>query len=172
MSEEVVNSSIDINSFTDISMTKNFTSHSVYGLTGFIRHCWKQIECHGLIVNPDFRRNSTWLKSHRINYVESVLSGEARHHSPIIFSGSGIDAKPNENLYFLLDGYNRYTSLLDFIRDDFSAFGYKYSQLLDEYDCGKINVEYKEFNSVQEIKRWYRLHHHCTLPFSVKNSYK
>lgn len=86
-------------------------------------------EDYGIELNPDFQRGHIWTEDQQIAYVEFLLRGgmTARviyFNSPAF--GNYTDVL-NETIV-CVDGLQRLTACLRFLRDEIRVFGYKYSE--------------------------------------------
>lgn len=95
------------------------------------RHCDKG---HNLDLNPDYQRGHVWTLEQRRAYVEHVLQG-GRIGNDILCACESWDAYPVKN-YTLLDGKQRLTTILMFIKDEFRVLpddirpeGYLFSEI-------------------------------------------
>lgn len=114
---------------------------------------------YGVELNPDFQRGHVWTEEQQVAYVEFLLRGGVT--SKVIYFNSPVFGKINNTselpeTIVCVDGLQRLTSCLRFLRDEIKVFGHKYSEFqgsLRIMQGLKFNV-----NSLQtkaEILRWY-----------------
>jgi hypothetical protein len=92
----------------------------------------QQVRVEGLVIEPDFQRGHVWTTEQRIRYVEYVLRGgeggkELCFNRPN-WNGRGTSA---DGPYEILDGLQRLTSAMMFMRDELPAFGRRLSEYED-----------------------------------------
>lgn len=73
----------------------------------------------GLDLNPDFQRGHVWNIEQRIAFVEFVLQGGKPN--PIFFNHEGW-MKSFDGEYVVVDGKQRLTSMMMFLRNEFTVF--------------------------------------------------
>lgn len=112
------------------------------------------IDDHGLELNPDFQRGHVWTEEQQIGYVEFLLKGgksdiEVFFNHPRWSSGLSGD-------FVCVDGLQRITACLRFVRNEIQAFGQYYKEFGDEPDiltCLVININ--ELQTRREVIQWY-----------------
>lgn len=94
------------------------------------RHVNNEIE-YGLNLNPDFQRGHVWTQEQRIRYVEYILRGGEGGRILCFNNPKWNTLKAEEGPYEILDGLQRLTSLLMFLRSEIPAFGTLYKDFED-----------------------------------------
>lgn len=92
---------------------------------------YQEDETLPLDLNPDYQRNRRWTREQQIAYVEYVLQG-GEHGRVLVFSCSGW-SKVAVGPFQLVDGKQRLTAVLGFLRGTVPAFGLTRDQF-----CGEI----------------------------------
>jgi hypothetical protein len=82
----------------------------------------KQISGEGLDLAPDFQRGHVWTTEQRIRYVEHVLRG-GETGKDLSFNRPGWSFSSAEGPYQILDGLQRLTAAMMFMRGELPAFG-------------------------------------------------
>lgn len=131
-------------------------------------HLERSIQCYidedGLQLEPDFQRGHVWTETQRIKYVEYFLSGGVS--GLIIYMNNPFwtrNGEPKPNDYsdmVLVDGFQRLTSLLMFLRDELPVFGGHYFHDFEDRlrmcranDNLRINVN--SLKTKKEVLTWY-----------------
>lgn len=115
---------------------------------------------YGLELNPDFQRGNVWTEEQQIAYVEFLLSGGITSkviyfNSPAFGNDRSIIGNLSDTL-LCVDGLQRLTACLRFIKDEIKVFGYFYSEYEDTPRMRqglKFNVNC--LNTKADILRWY-----------------
>ncbi len=76
----------------------------------------------GLDLYPDFQRGHVWKEEQRIRYIEYILRG-GEGGKMLSFNRSGWLGRGPDGPYEVLDGLQRLTSALMFMRGELRAFG-------------------------------------------------
>ncbi len=105
------------------------------------------IKDYGLQLNPDFQRGHVWTEKQQIAFVEYILrdgqSGRDVYFNNPSWHGGG------KGEYVCVDGLQRLTALLRFVRNEIPAFGNLYS----EYEDPRIlSMRYGIFWHVNDLK--------------------
>lgn len=77
---------------------------------------------YGLNLDPDFQRGHVWTEEQRIRYVEYVLRG-GEGGRDLCFNCPGWQGMGKQGPYEILDGKQRLTSAMMFMRNELPAFG-------------------------------------------------
>lgn len=139
-----------------------FTPNAPYTVTIFWskleRFLSEQIE-QGLQTDPDFQRGHVWTERQQVAFVEFILRGgqsgrDIRTNHPTYNAGA-----PGEGVsYVLVDGKQRLTAVLRFLRDEITAFGHRYSEFEDRRQL-HTNLSFMwHVNNLQtraEVLQWY-----------------
>ena len=143
--------------------TSSYVSDTIVSFTKLLQMLDGLVIEEGFVVKPQFKRGTCWCEEVQRNYVESVLNGDVRLHSPFIISEPSSMYTGTDTLRYLLDGYNRYKALQNFVSNNLTVFGHTFSQY-EGYPRSNINVRYISFSSLSDIIRWVRLNDFCTVP--------
>ena len=142
--------------FSDIRQYTSDSSHSSsMPLRYLVSHIDKLIEEHNLEMNPDFQRGHVWTEDKQIAFMEYLLRGgmgsdEIRLNQPgwmRDFSGPLV----------LVDGLQRLTACLRFLRNEIPACGYFRNEYEDDRTLNTIWLTLKT-NNLQtraEVLNWY-----------------
>ena len=117
--------------FKDIPMLTRSGSYEVNVPLDLLEdHIKRYQEEHepGLQMNPDFQRGHIWTESQQVAYVEFFLRGGMS--SRVIYLNNPIWGNFNKEGhkyidFVLVDGLQRLTALLRFVRGELSVFGYR-----------------------------------------------
>ena len=113
---------------------------------------------YGLDVCPDFQRGHVWTPEQRTAYVESKLSGGIPHQSDIIRFNCPGWQNSFEGQMVCVDGLQRLTSALMFLRDEVSVFG---GHVLSRIGNGKVpwdvsfRVTINDLRTREAVLNWY-----------------
>jgi hypothetical protein len=110
-------------------------------------------EEYGLELCPEFQRGHVWTEQQRERYLEFLLRGG--QSGPILFNHPGWMTSFKGSLV-LVDGLQRLTAVLKFLRNETQAFGY----LLNEYGDGipidvTLRFEVNNLRTHGEVLQWY-----------------
>jgi hypothetical protein len=144
--------------FADIPQ---FTRSANYEVRVFWRSLeqWVEEQCaQGLDLDPDFQRGHVWTVRQQSAYVEFVLRG-GNTGKDILTNHPGWQGRgSHEGPYVLVDGKQRLTAVLAFLRARVTAFGHKYSSFTDRAGV-KLNLSFNwNVNDLQtraEVLQWY-----------------
>jgi len=88
----------------------------------------RYVKEHGLQLEPDFQRGHVWTEAQQIAYVEFILRGGSSGKD-ILFNQPGwMSIRKDPGDFVLVDGLQRITAALRFLRNEIPAFGYKFSE--------------------------------------------
>lgn len=91
-------------------------------------------------MDPDFQRGHVWTPEQQVAYVEYVLRGGTSGNT-IYLNCPGWPISTED--YVLVDGKQRLTAVMGFLRDEIKAFNYKHSEF-----TGKIRLSGPRFRWV------------------------
>lgn len=118
---------------------------------------------HGVDLDVDYQRGYVWSQGDKESLIESVLAGCEIGKMVFVKRPFSVDG----HLYEILDGKQRYSTLLDFIEDQITYKGYKFSELSgqDRYVIRRTIVSYADIQADQYDKKqileiFYRLNRH------------
>lgn len=143
-----------------LSDIPQFTRSAPYSVTIF----WSKLErflaeevAQGLDLDPDFQRGHVWTEAQQVAFVEFILRG----------GESGKDILTNQidwhhgkggGVYVLVDGKQRLTAVLRFLRNEIRAFGHLYSEFEDRKGVDlKLAFRYhiNDLKTRAEVLQWY-----------------
>lgn len=110
----------------------------------------------GLDLNPDFQRGHVWTEAQRVSFVEYLLRGGCEQNT-IFFNCEGRNSGWTGN-FVIVDGLQRLTSVLMFVRDELKVFESFWSEFTDgSPDSAKINLRFNvnDLPSRRDVLRWY-----------------
>jgi hypothetical protein len=110
---------------------------------------------YGLEMNPDFQRGHVWTTEQQVAYVEFGLRG-GRSGLDIFFNCPGWIMGHRRN-FVLVDGLQRITAVLRFLRNEIPAFGHRLGDYQDRMRSFKpqFNFYINELGHRHEVLRWY-----------------
>lgn len=93
----------------------------------------------GWFVLPPFQRPPAWTREQQVRFLESVWMG-----LPIgVFVYNRTENMHSPYDAWLLDGQQRVTAVLSYLADEFTVFGYRFSELTDaDYRKWSMNVSF------------------------------
>lgn len=111
----------------------------------------------GLDLDPDFQRGHVWSEAQQVAFVEYALRGGLESSSGVLlFNCADWDQKMEAPVQ-IVDGLQRLTAALRFLRSEIPAFG----RLRRDY-CGSLSVTGARFEvhvnklrTREEVLRWY-----------------
>lgn len=120
------------------------------------RHINGYIE-EGLELNPDFQRGHVWTEEQQIAYLEYILRG-GRSGLDIYLNHprwqSGSEAEEGE--FVCVDGLQRITACLRFMRNEIPVFGFYLKDFEDSPgDRTKLQVHFNDLQTREEVLTWY-----------------
>jgi hypothetical protein len=109
------------------------------------------------IVNPYFQRNRVWSEEQQISYIEHIMKG-GKIGKDIYFNSPTWDRETSgENTMFCIDGLQRITAVVSFLKNEFPIFETIYHNDIDRLPnlvCSfKLHV--LDFQTEEEILTWY-----------------
>jgi len=69
-----------------------------------------------LITDPDFQRNLVWRKSHKYNFIETILNNYP--FPEIYIASSEMDIETLESKEVVVDGQQRLNSIMEYIKSE------------------------------------------------------
>lgn len=109
-----------------------------------------------LNLNPDFQRGHVWTKDQQISYVEFILAGGSSGRN-IYFNHPGWMGSFKGD-YVLVDGLQRITAALAFLRNEIKAYGSYYKDYQDRlHDEVDFIVNVAKLKTKAEVLDWYIL---------------
>lgn len=142
--------------YEDIPKIVKFPAYDI-DLSGHYIRKWFEDEIgEGLEMNPDFQRGFCWSEQQQVKFVEYLLRGGKTHpirmNNPQYF--------PNNNTtysdFVMVDGLQRTTAILRFLRGEIKAFGYTCDKM--NKSCFRyftIRIEIYNIESKKEVVQWY-----------------
>lgn len=108
-----------------------------------------------LDLDPEFQRGHVWTESQQIAYVEFILRGGSGSND-IQFNCVGW-MNSFEGPFVLVDGKQRLTAVLKFLRSELKVFGHYYNEFEDDFRWGDCEFIFhvNDLKSMQEVYRWY-----------------
>lgn len=146
--------------FSDIEQFIQSGSYEINVSLGHLERTLKYWENdYGLELNPDFQRGHVWTEDQQIAYVEFLLRGGVTA-KVIYFNSPAFGVLNNKSelsdTIICVDGLQRLTACLRFVRDEIKIFGYKYS----EFEGSPRVLQDLKFNvnsldNKADILKWY-----------------
>lgn len=87
----------------------------------------RHVREEGLDLAPDFQRGHVWIEEQRIRYVEYILRG-GEGGKDLCFNRPGWNGRGADGPYQILDGLQRLTSVMMFMRGELPAFGRRFAE--------------------------------------------
>jgi uncharacterized protein with ParB-like and HNH nuclease domain len=101
----------------------------------------------GLEMQPDFQREHVWTQKQQEKFVEFLLRGGKT--GAILFN-------QNKKEFVLVDGLQRLTAVLRFLRNEIKAFGHFIAEFEDTIPYNlSLRFEINNLKTRKEILRWY-----------------
>ena len=145
---------LDIERFTDVgnyevNMPLSHLERSVDG--------WEE---EGLEMNPDFQRGHVWTEDQQIAYVEFFLRGGMTNRVIYFNHPSWMHkSKTSYNDFVLVDGLQRITALLRFLRNEIKVFGTYLKDFEGELGTARSHMNLKininQLQTKKEVLNWY-----------------
>ncbi|HCT86146.1 MAG TPA: hypothetical protein DF296_13225 [Candidatus Margulisbacteria bacterium] len=115
-----------------------------------------EIKEYGLQLNPDFQRGHVWTDNQQIAFVEYILRGGQSGRDVFFNNPSWHVGEGGE--YVCVDGLQRITALLRFVRNEIRAFGHFFNEYEDPRILSMRFGIYWHVNDLQtkkEVLTWY-----------------
>ena len=110
---------------------------------------------YGLDMCPDFQRGRVWDRARQVAYVEHFLKG-GQGSSEIRFNCPGWMGNREETSMVLVDGLQRLTALLGFLKNYISAFGFYRSEFEDRIPNDlSLSFRVNDLRTRADVLRWY-----------------
>lgn len=112
-----------------------------------------QEDCN-LDLEPDFQRGHVWAENQQIAYVEHLLkggkSGRILYFNCPNWNDGGCDD------FVCVDGLQRITAILRFLRNEIPAFGFKYMEYTDKIPIDiDVLININNLKTRKEVLTWY-----------------
>lgn len=86
----------------------------------------KQVAEQEINFNPEYQRGLVWTISQKQEYIKALLLGNCKLSATFIYNE---DIKQKKDIYELLDGKQRLSTVLSFIKNEFNVNGFYYKDL-------------------------------------------
>jgi len=108
----------------------------------------------GLEINPDFQRGHVWTEAQQVAFMEYLLKG-GKSAITIYFNQPGWMNK-FDGPFVLVDGLQRLTACLKFMRNKLKVFGSYYKDYEDKmsYDI-ELLINVNNLKTRKEVLQWY-----------------
>ena len=115
----------------------------------------RYIERNDLEMNPDFQRGHVWNEVRQIAFVEHLLRGGVGSNE-IWFNCPGWMAD-FRGPFQLVDGLQRLTACLRFLRNEIPVFDHSYSEYEDSMGLSRCGLVFRinDLDSRAQVLRWY-----------------
>lgn len=160
--------------FRDIKTFTNVGSYEISMPLDFIGNKiieWQNEEPK-LNLLPDFQRGHVWTKKQQISYMEFFLSGGITGRTLYFncpeWPNFGSIKKGEYNEFVIVDGLQRLTAILKFVRAEIPAFGHYVNnvsttckgpffedRLRMSYYCDSLRVNINNLKTEKEVLEWY-----------------
>lgn len=109
----------------------------------------------GLQLNPDFQRGHVWTEKQQISYVEFCLQGGSGARN--IFFNCPDWPEATSRQMVMVDGLQRVTAVLRFMKNEIRAFGSFYSEFTDSirFSRTSFSVNVNNLKTRVKVLRWY-----------------
>lgn len=141
-----------------LSQIPQFTSQGSYTVDHSLRYLDEYITelvtKEGLQLNPDFQRGHVWTESQQISYIEYLLRG-GRAARTIYLNHPGW-MSTFEGEFVCVDGLQRLTACLRFLRNEIKVFGYYLNEYEDRLPTTLIiTININNLQTRKEVLQWY-----------------
>jgi hypothetical protein len=139
-----------------------FTRDGSYHVTVSWSYLEKQLESwnnpeHGelLDLDPDFQRGHVWSEEQQTRYCEYILRGGVS--SKTIYWNSASWGRTYDTPIQLVDGKQRITAVLRFLRNEVPVFGSLYKEYSDKLDMIRHTFDFivNDLRTRKEVLQWY-----------------
>lgn len=139
---------------------KPFIRSGSYEVQVGLRYLERTVEQYieeGLELNPDFQRGHVWTEEQQVAFVEYLLregrSGLVVYFNHPNWSTGGDCGKVG---FVCVDGLQRITACLKFLRDEIKVFGHYYSEYEDKPSpMTGLKFNINELSTRKEVLEWY-----------------
>lgn len=145
--------------FSDIPQ---LTKKPAYHVNISLDYLEEWIEDHtkelSLQLSPDFQRGHVWTTSQQIAYVEYLLKGGASGKDFYFNRVGGMhDFKNLKSDFVLVDGLQRITACLKFLKNEIPVFGHYLSEFEDRLRMSNVmfSININDLKTREEVLRWY-----------------
>ena len=151
----------------EIDLIPTFTS-SKYKVTVGWGHLQNWIndneeDFDGINLDPDFQRGHVWTENQQIAYIEFMLRGGKSSYTLYWNHPDYIESRqPHCNLdgvLVLVDGKQRLTTILKFLKNELKAFGYYLSEYGDDAKrilrANRVEMAVNDLQTREELLKWY-----------------
>ena len=108
-----------------------------------------------LQLNPDFQRGHVWTEEQQIAYVEFLLTDPDRDKSTmVVFNCPGWMGNNWKKDMVCVDGLQRITACLRFLRNEIPAYGTYYKDY-SGYTSAKLQFVVGAFHKRSDVLKWY-----------------
>lgn len=115
----------------------------------------RYVKSFNLQLNPDFQRGHVWTEEQQIAYVEFLLTDPDRDKSrQIIFNCPGWMGANWQHNMVCVDGLQRLTACLRFLRDEIPAYETYYSEYSGHLRGG-FQFVVGNFHKKSDVLQWY-----------------
>lgn len=141
--------------FEDIPQFTSWGNYQVnMQLKYFVEWIDKCIKEDGLQLNPDFQRGHVWTEQQAMKYIEYLLRG-GKSARIVYFNHPGWMTSFKGD-FVCVDGLQRITSIINFINNKLSVFGYYYKEFEDKIPFGvDLIVNINDLKTRKEVLQWY-----------------
>ena len=118
----------------------------------------RYVKSYGLDLCPDFQRGHVWTMEQRVAYVEAKLSGGTPHQTDLVRFNHPEWQRSFEGEMVCVDGLQRLTTALMFLRDEIPVFGgYVRSQIGHGRvpDSISFRVQINNLRTRAAVLQWY-----------------
>jgi hypothetical protein len=145
--------------FKDIDLLRGYGDYRISVPINHIEiqvNRWK--DDMGLELEPDFQRGHVWSEAQQVNYVMFILR-QGKSGRDILFNHTKWhDYKyPGDGEFVCVDGLQRLTAILRFVRNEIKVFDHYYQEYEDPMrmtsNCLTFHVN--DLSSKQEVLEWY-----------------
>jgi hypothetical protein len=143
----------------DFQAIPQFTRGATYEVDVSWGHLLRHLEEHvtemHLDIDPDFQRGHVWTLEQQIAYVEFCLRGGAASNR-LLFNCPGWKVGRIKD-YVLVDGKQRLTAVVGFLKNEVPAFGYHYSEFTGTLRLHNPRFKWcvNDLGTRAEVLQWY-----------------
>lgn len=144
--------------FSDIPQLTKRPAYHVNISLDYLEEWLKHQEEIGLQLNPDFQRGHVWTTEQQIAYVEYLLRGGASGKEFYFNRVGGMHAFRNLKADFVLvDGLQRITACLKFLKNEIPVFGHYLNEFEDKLRMLNVmfSVNINDLKTRKEVLKWY-----------------
>jgi hypothetical protein len=141
--------------FRDIPQYTSMGSYQVnMGLEYAVHWIEQEIKENGLQLNPDFQRGNVWTEEQQIKYIEYLLKG-GKSARVIYFNQPGW-MRDFQGDFVCVDGLQRITAVIRFIKNEIPAFGIYYKDFEDKIPLDvDLLFNVNNLKTRKEVLQWY-----------------